>query len=333
MLRFLRVKLLPTVLLNVLVAALISGEAWDPGLTLLLLLQGTCLYLFGMGLNDRLDLERDQANAAAGLQAPRPLVSGEISLRTADRLIGLFFFGSLLSAGGVYLLKREAAVEGLLLSAATLGFILLYNCFFKLVAFLGPLCMGMVRGSLILSTTTLCSGSVPEWNSLPALHAIAMTIYIFAVTHFSMEEEQSRPQVLKFRKTGVFVTFTLPFLFIYIFGKGDLTSSVLVLFLHALLPAFFLMKPTPPLPPQRTTFLFLAFMTWIDFLFLWAHACEHIFMVPTPQTESTIEDIVSIGGIPLWMILWILWAIFGLGFRDRTLQSAPKPPSEERPKP
>ena len=314
-------------------AAVISGGPWDPTLTLLLLAQGICLYLFGMGLNDRVDLERDRVNATAGLQLPRPLVSGEISLKAANRLISLFFLGSILSATLIYLLKRDAATEGLYLSAATLGFILLYNCCFKLVPFLGPLCMGLVRGSLILSTSALQQGSIPDWTSLPAQYSIAMTLYIFAVTHFSMEEERSRPMALRIRKIGVFIAFTLPFSAVYFYGDGDLTTSVLVLFLHALLLAFFLTRPQPPLSPQRTTFLALAFMTWIDFLFIWAHACEQYFTAPPSQTASTNAEILSIVGIPLWMILWFLWVIFGLGFRDRTLQSAPQNPQEERPAP
>ena len=333
MLRFLRVKLLPTVLLNVLVAVGISGGPWDPSLTLLMLLQGTCLYLFGMGLNDRIDLERDRKNAEAGLQPARPLVSGEIQLQTADRLIGFFFLGSLFTAVAIYLLKREAALEGLLLIAATLGFILLYNCCFKLVPILGPLCMGLVRGSLILSASTLQQGSLPDWTSLASQHAIAMTLYIFAVTHFSMEEERSRTSALKVRKAGVLIAFTLPFLCVYLFGDGDMTTSLLILFLHALLYAYFLTRPHPPLPPQRTTFLFLAFMTWIDFVFLWADASERHFTASPSQTGSTTEDILSILGIPLWMILWFLWVIFGLGFRDRTLQSSRKNSSNERPAP
>ena len=325
MLRFLRIKLLPTVLLNVLVATLISGGPWDTALTILLLIQGACLYFFGMALNDRLDVERDRENAANGLQPPRPLVSGEISLKTADRLIGLSLLGALFTAAGIYLMRGDAAAKGLLFSAGTLGSILLYNCAFKFVPLLGPLCMGLVRGLLIFSSTTLYLGSIPEWNSLATLHAVTMTIYIFAVTHFSMEEERSRPAALKVRKAGVVFAFTLPFLYTYLFGKGDLGSTVLALYLHGLLFSFLLqVKKTPPLSPQRTTFLFLSLMTWIDFNFLWSWACEHLFIDSPHQVQSGTAATLSIVGLPLWIILWFLWVIFGLGFRDRTLQSPPQ---------
>lgn len=311
--------------MNVLVATLISGGPWDPALTSLLLIQGACLYFFGMALNDRLDVKKDRENAANGLQPPRPLISGEISLKTADLLIALSLLGAMVMAAGIYLMKGEAAGEGLLFSAGTLGCILLYNCAFKFVPFLGPLCMGLVRGMLIFSSSILYSGSIPEWHSLATLHAVTMTIYIFAVTHFSMEEERSHPTALKVRKAGVSVAFALPFLYTYLFGKGDLAPTVLALYLHGVLFSFLLqVKKTPPLSPQRTTFLFLSLMTWIDFNFLWSWACEHFFTGSPHQVQFSTADTLSIAGLPLWFILWFLWAIFGLGFRDRTLQSPPQ---------
>ena len=130
MLRFLRLKLLPTVIINVGVAAVISGGDWDSVLLALMLLQGISLYLFGMGLNDRLDLNQDQINAQRGLAIPRPLVTGELSLGLANLLISSFFVSFLICSAGIYLWKKETSIDGLILSAITLGFILLYNGLF-----------------------------------------------------------------------------------------------------------------------------------------------------------------------------------------------------------
>lgn len=330
MLRFLRLKLLPTVILNVGVATVISGGNWDSVLTALLLFQGISLYLFGMGLNDRLDLQQDQENAQRGVAIPRPLVTGELSLKSADRLISGFFVSFLLCSAGIYLWKKEASLDGLVLSTATLVFIVFYNRFFKFVPLLGPLCMGLVRGTLILSVATLSLGKIPYWDSLVGIYAISMTLYILTVTHFSMEEERARPATLKLRKLLVFLAFSFPFFWVY---NGEYESFLaLVLFLHGVLfISVFLLKQTPPLSPQRTTLLFLAGMTWIDFNFFWAYVSTELLPFSNLQDLPPMGQFASISGIPLWLVAWFLWVIFGLGFKDRTLQSPAKNTDEERP--
>ena len=62
--RFLRLKLLPTVILNMMAGVVVSNAEIDPLIFVLLLLQSVALYLFGMGLNDRVDLNRDRKNMA-----------------------------------------------------------------------------------------------------------------------------------------------------------------------------------------------------------------------------------------------------------------------------
>ncbi|NCF55644.1 MAG: hypothetical protein GWP41_05200 [Planctomycetia bacterium] len=332
--RFLRIKLLPTVIINIGVATVISGGDWDSVLLALMLLQGISLYLFGMGLNDRLDLNQDQINAQRGLAIPRPLVTGELSLGLANLLISSFFVSFLICSAGIYLWKKETSIDGLILSAITLGFILLYNGLFKFVPLLGPFCMGMVRGTLILSVATMSLGKFPQWDSLVGLYAFSMTLYILAVTHFSMEEERARPVALKLRKLLVFLAFSFPFALIYSDLYESINTYVSGLYLHGVLfISVFLWKQTPPLSPQRTTLLFLSGMTWIDFHFFW------VFVSTKRLSASSLEDlpiselIVAISAIPMWMIAWFLWAMFGLGFKDRTLQSSLKNEDHERPAP
>ena len=72
-------------------------------------------------------------------------------------------------------------------------------------------------------------------------------------------------------------------------------------------------------------------MTWIDFNFFWAYVSTELLPFSNLQDLPPMGQFASISGIPLWLVAWFLWVIFGLGFKDRTLQSPAKNTDEERP--
>ena len=313
--RFLRIKLLPTVILNMMAGVVVSGAEIDPLIFVLLLIQSVALYFFGMGLNDRVDLDRDRKNMELGIAMPRPIPAGEISLQSADRWIMFSLACWGLTCGALYLSLGADSLAGLFTNLATLGFILGYNFGLKYVLFLGPLCMGLVRGSLILSVAATSMGVFPAWDSLVAWLAISMTLYIATVTHYSMEEETARPLALKIRMWSVLLGFSFPF-FVTYFQLVDFKVDVgRTLYISAILViSSFLWKQKPPLAPQRTTFLFLSAMTWIDFYFLWIYLFSN---QPESMETTQLPWAVEIYSYPAWIILWFFWVTFGLGFRDR----------------
>jgi len=316
-LRFLRLKLLPTVFLNVVTAVLISEADPDPVLLLLLLAQATALFCFGMGLNDRVDIDRDRQNAALGVAMPRPLATGEMTLPTANRLLSAFLALFFALSYLIYLLKGEEVLGGLAVNAGTLCCILLYNLGLKMIPLLGPLCMGCVRGFLIVGATTTAAGELPEINSIAIVYALAMLLYITSVTHFSMEEERARPSALFWRSFGVLVVFTISFGGISLHHNTlpEMDSALIGIIANFLLGWSIHWRgtqysPFPPrqITPQRHTLLYLAGMTWIDFHYLSASCFDEwdLFVV-----------------LQIWVPLWCLWMIYGLGFRNRAIQSGP----------
>ena len=96
---FFRVRLLPTALSNLLLGVYLGAGSvgiGSPGrLTASLALSG-CLYLFGMGLNDYRDRERDRT-----LHPNRPLPRGDITLGSARWGLGALFVSSVALGAGL----------------------------------------------------------------------------------------------------------------------------------------------------------------------------------------------------------------------------------------
>jgi 4-hydroxybenzoate polyprenyltransferase len=177
-----------------------AGTLERPHMLPLFAAMGTALflYLFGLILNDIVDLETDKIE-----RPDRPLPAGEISLpqaRMAAIAVALSGLNLALIAG-----KPALFVTAFLASA-----ILLYNGKLKNVPVLGALAMGSCRGlSLLLGV----AAARPEWLShlldaplLPsALAVLVVTFYVASFTALARHEtEQDKPMgVLRWSPFGV----------------------------------------------------------------------------------------------------------------------------------
>ena len=173
--RFLRLRLLPTAISNLLLGVAV-GSSLLPS-PLLLATTGAwvaLLYLFGMGLNDLRDLSKDRR-----ISPGRPLPSGKISPAHALGVLCAIFTSIILV--GLWL---PAAAQGIALTA--LLWVLLYDLVLKEIPILGPIAMGGVRGSIVMLGGTV-AGGLPSSVLLPA---VAVASYTALVTHFSQKEEE-----------------------------------------------------------------------------------------------------------------------------------------------
>jgi len=145
-----------------------------------------CLYLFGLILNDIMDIEIDRRE-----RPDRPLPAGLISVHQA-RMAAIAMALSGLN------LALVAGRPALCLSAALAGLIVLYNALFKRIPILGVLTMGLCRGlSLLLGSvaaypdlfTKSTSSSVPIFVA-----ACGLTLYVAGFSEVAKNEmDESKP--------------------------------------------------------------------------------------------------------------------------------------------
>lgn len=145
------------------------------------------LYLFGLAVNDIIDIECDRAE-----RPDRPLPAGEITLPQA-RMAAI---AAALSGLNVALFAGKSALIVAALLAAT---ILLYNAKLKDRRVVGALAMGACRGwSLLIGV----AAAKPEWflqgptfHAVPAvIAALGLTFYVAAFTNLARHEtEQEKP--------------------------------------------------------------------------------------------------------------------------------------------
>jgi len=146
-----------------------------------------CLYLFGLILNDLLDLETDVRE-----RPERPLPAGEITVpqaRMAAIAMGLSGLNLALFAG------RPA----LMVAAALAGLIVLYNAALKRVPAVGVVAMGLCRGlSLLLGAVAARPALLrtPDAPCVPVfVAACGLTLYVAAFSAVARREmEADKPQ-------------------------------------------------------------------------------------------------------------------------------------------
>ncbi|MEI6645956.1 MAG: UbiA family prenyltransferase [bacterium] len=166
-----------------------AGKIEQSQLVLLLSAMGTSLflYLFGLAVNDIVDVEVDRAE-----RPERPLPAGEITL-TQARMAAI---AAVLSGLNVALFSgKPALIIATLLAAA----ILFYNAKLKYTPIAGALAMGICRG---LSLLIGVAAAKPEWFMqwptpvmLPAvIAAIGLMFYVATFTALARHEtEQEKP--------------------------------------------------------------------------------------------------------------------------------------------
>jgi 4-hydroxybenzoate polyprenyltransferase len=175
-----------TALADILLAAL-AAQALPQHLPafVLLALASACLYSGGMVWNDFFDLEQDRHE-----RPYRPLPSGRVTRRDAALL------GAALLAGGVIFAALSGLTHGgfraapLLLAAALVGAILLYDGWLKRT-WAGPVGMGLCRFLNVLLGLTVAGGLEASWR-LPL--ALVVGLYIAGVTWFARTEARLSSQ-------------------------------------------------------------------------------------------------------------------------------------------
>ncbi len=172
--QFLRLRLLPTAVSNLLLGV-VAGSLLLPSAEVLTI--SLCwvilLYLFGMGLNDLIDIPRDRR-----ISPQRPLPSGRISATHARWFLGAIFFALFLVGSWL-----PAPAKGVALAALTC--VLLYNFALKEIPILGPLAMGGVRCCVVLLGGSIAGAPIGG----VLLPGIAVGSYTALLTHFSQKEE------------------------------------------------------------------------------------------------------------------------------------------------
>ncbi len=128
-------------------------------------LYAIALFMFGMALNDTLDVRRDRA-----LHPERPIPSGQVSIDTAARLVACTLLLAVLGA---------MALGGLavFLALLTAGAILFYNAGAKYVPSIGLVALGLIYAAHMIAANIELVFVWPVW--LVMTHALILG----AVTH------------------------------------------------------------------------------------------------------------------------------------------------------
>jgi 4-hydroxybenzoate polyprenyltransferase len=145
-----------------------------------------CLYVFGLILNDLVDIETDRRE-----RPERPLPSGAITVPQA-RMAAIAMALSGLN------LALVAGRPALYAAAALAGLIFLYNAAFKRIPIVGVVTMGLCRGaSLVLGATAAgLTSAAPPAEAAPALAAaLGLTAYVAAFSELAKREmDAEKPQ-------------------------------------------------------------------------------------------------------------------------------------------
>lgn len=206
---------------SVLLLALQPAADWHPLAWLLLATTG--LYGGGVVLNDRFDAELD-----ARERPERPIPSGRASCRGATLL------GSLMLLLGVGAALQVSSVTGLL-ATLTAMLALVYDAWGKHQPILGPLNMGLCRGSNLLLGLSVAPDLISDRGFL----GLIPTVYIAAVTLISQGEVEGGQ-----RRTGILALVLLVGVLVGILALG----AVLEYRLLWALP-FWLLLAARVLPP------------------------------------------------------------------------------------
>lgn len=169
-----RVSNLPTVWMNVLTAALLSGVPADAPQSAfaiaLLAFALSCFYCGGMALNDLCDLQHDRLH-----QPFRPIPAGRIGMRQARMTMGLLFVAGM--AGLLLAPHRNGVAAGLLLLAV----IWIYDNFHK--AYSGAvLVMASARMLVFLVVSLGLTGAAADrvWFAAGMQAVFTLTLTIVA---------------------------------------------------------------------------------------------------------------------------------------------------------
>ncbi len=143
-----------------------------------------CLYIFGLILNDTLDIEVDRQE-----RPERPLPSGQITVPQAR-------MAAIAMALSAFNLALTVGQSALYTAVALAALILLYNAGLKNVPLAGVVNMGLCRGVSLVLGAVAAGAVTPSKATLPAMLAAACTtLYVTAFSTLAKREmEHEKPQ-------------------------------------------------------------------------------------------------------------------------------------------
>lgn len=181
--QLIRLSNLPTCLTNVLTGAAIGMQFQQPTVAKLaaLVIAICCYYSGGMILNDLCDLKYDQSN-----QPERPIVSGNISFRTALTITGFLFF---LATTILYLIAAHALPLAAVLLICIILYDLLHKKFSSSVVLMGS-CRALVYMICAVAVAGPSQAIAAMQKSLP--FAMIIGFYTLGITVVARMENQTR---------------------------------------------------------------------------------------------------------------------------------------------
>lgn len=195
-LQFFRIRLAPTAISNVVAGVALGGWFLEPTQWLVLIGWTLLLYMFGMGFNDWLDRSVD-----AKIAPHRPLPAGAISLTRAKIALTALAFP-------VALLPFAMPEEARFFAFAAAGCAILYDLALKQIPLLGPLAMGGVRFSVVMTAASYAGSP-----HLAQTHALTIGLFTAAITFFSQAEETGNPKQLARRHALIALVVVASYLF------------------------------------------------------------------------------------------------------------------------
>jgi hypothetical protein len=250
-----RVSNLPTVWSNVLAGTVLAGAAPWTGITLLIAIAVSLLYIGGMFLNDAFDREIDARERPA-----RPIPSGQVSANTVFAAgFAMLLAGIALAAWAASQVPGTSAVQPVLASVALAAAILFYNWDHK-GNVLSPFFMGLCR---VLAYVTAGYAAVAMPASALWIAALVSLSYLIGLTYVAKQE--ALDQLGQFWPL-VFLAAPL------IYGLAQVSSTLTVLIVLALagwiLVALYFLKRRAKGDVPRAVISLIAGISLVDAVFL-----------------------------------------------------------------
>jgi len=274
-LQLFRVPNLFTVPGDSLVGFIILTGGWLNASALVGVFASLCFYAAGLAMNDLADLEEDRRE-----RPKRPLPSGAISSGAAKCAV------LLLVSSGLGLLWAFTSIKTTTLGAGLVISITLYNYITKKIPVLGSINMGACRALSLLLGAFVAGAEYHTSDPVFAVRyfalisgAIAVGIYIAAVTQLAFYETTNAPKWARFLPLGALLA---GYLLVKRFTGPIMLDSSPTLLLMALFMAFavtgqLLRQPSPPIPPRIGAFIRLLLIIQAA-----------LAVVPSPKTPHSL---------------------------------------------
>jgi len=186
---------------------------------LLLIIATMGLYGGGIIFNDIFDLEHDKLN-----RPERVIPSGRISLKEA-KILGISFF-----IIGIFSATLVSELSGLI--AATIALLsLLYDKYSKHYKLLGPINMGLCRGSNLILGMSISASLQPEYYTI----GLIPVIFVAAITLTAQKETKGKNKLAIVTAMLLDLSIAIAFfLMAYYFNLNLKNTAIFLLFWYAI---------------------------------------------------------------------------------------------------